>query len=308
MRKALVETLLSLAKQDPRVVLLTGDLGYTVIEPFQEQYPDRFYNIGVAEQNMVGIATGLAEAGYIPFVYSIVTFATLRPYEFIRNGPILHNLPVRIVGVGGGLEYGPAGPTHHGLEDVAVFRHYPNMEIYTPADAKQLRSTLSQCWDRPGPAYYRVGKFENFEVPGLDGKFELGKINTVTEGSDVLLLSMGSISTETVDTAIKLTEMGINAQVSIVSQINPLPIDALLNELKKFSLVCTVEGHLVTGGLGSAVAEVLSESSLACVLKRFGIQDMGTESTGGYGYMINRSGLDSDSLCKQIHSWLSQHK
>ena len=308
MRKALVETLISLAKQDPRIVLLTGDLGYTVIEPFQEQYPDRFYNIGVAEQNMVGIATGLAEAGYIPFVYSIVTFATLRPYEFIRNGPILHNLPVRIVGVGGGVEYGPAGPTHHGLEDVAVFRHYPNMEIFTPADARQLRSTLSQCWDRPGPAYYRVGKFENLEVPGLDGNFELGKLNTVTRGSDVLLLSMGSISTETVDAAIKLTREGINAQVSVVSQINPFPIEALRNELKKFSLVCTIEGHLVTGGLGSAVAEILSESSLSCTLKRFGIQDMGTERTGGYEYLIHRSGLDSDSLCKQIHSWLSQYK
>ncbi len=308
MRKALVEELLSLARKDPRIVLLTGDLGYTVIEPFQEQFPDRYYNVGVAEQNMVGIATGLAEAGYIPFIYSIVTFATLRPYEFIRNGPVLHNLPIRIVGVGGGVEYGPAGPTHHGLEDVAVFRHYPNMDIFTPADAKQLRTTLSRCWDRPGPAYYRVGKFEDLEVPGLNGNFEEGKIDTVAQGSDVLLLSMGSISTETFAAATKLKAMGVNAQVSIVSQINPLPVDALLNELKKFQLVCTVEGHFVTGGLGSAVAETISESSLSCTLKRYGLEDMGTETTGGYGYLIKRAGLDSDSLCNQIHSWLSQYK
>lgn len=308
MRKALVEELLSLASKDPRIVLLTGDLGYTVIEPFQEQFPDRYYNVGVAEQNMVGIATGLAEAGYIPFIYSIVTFATLRPYEFIRNGPVLHNLPIRIVGVGGGVEYGPAGPTHHGLEDVAVFRHYPNMDIFTPADAKQLRKTLNQCWNRPGPAYYRVGKFEDLEVPGLNGNFEFGKIDTVVQGSDVLLLSMGSISTETVAAATKLKAKSIDAQVSIVSQINPLPVEALLEQLKKFSSVCTVEGHFMTGGLGSAVAETISESSISCRLKRFGLQDMGTEATGGYGYLIKRAGLDSQSLCDQIYSWLNQHK
>src|SRR3954468_1576453 len=120
MRGAFATTLTELAARDRRIVLLTGDLGYMALEPFAEQHPDRFFNVGVAEQNMVGLATGLAEAGFVPFVYSIVTFATLRPYEFIRNGPVLHGLPVRVVGVGGGFEYGHAGPTHHGLEDVGV--------------------------------------------------------------------------------------------------------------------------------------------------------------------------------------------
>ena len=306
MRKALVDGLIHLAKQDPRIVLLTGDLGYTVIEPFQQHFPDRFYNVGVAEQNMVGLATGLAEAGYIPFVYSIVTFATLRPYEFIRNGPILHNLPVRIVGVGGGVEYGPAGPTHHGLEDVAVFRHYPNMDIFAPADAEQLKSILNQCWDRPGPAYYRIGKFENLQVPGLDGQYEFDTINTVVKGSDVLLLSMGSISTEVVSAATSLQALGVSAQVAIVSQINPLPKQALLDSLRGFSCVCTIEGHLVTGGLGSAIAELIAESSVACKFKRYGIQELGTETTGGYNYLINRAGLDANSLCEQIHPWVQQ--
>src|SRR3972149_3095847 len=111
MRIAFTKTLAELAEQDPRILLLTGDLGYMALEPFSERFPDRFFNVGVAEQNMVGLATGLAEAGFIPFLYSIVTFASLRPYEFIRNGPILHRLPVRIAGVGGGFEYGHNGPT-----------------------------------------------------------------------------------------------------------------------------------------------------------------------------------------------------
>src|SRR5580658_5156121 len=119
MRKMFVETLVNLAEQDERVMLLTGDLGFGVVEPFMSKFPKRFINVGVAEQNMVGVATGLAESGFIPFVYSIVTFATLRPYEFIRNGPILHQFPVRIVGVGGGMEYGHNGASHYGLEDIA---------------------------------------------------------------------------------------------------------------------------------------------------------------------------------------------
>src|SRR5688500_14281558 len=142
MRNAFLEELLDLADEDPSVVLLTGDLGFMVLEPFAERFPDRFYNVGVAEQNMVGVATGLAEAGYRPFVYSIATFATLRPYEFIRNGPALHNLPVRVVGVGGGFDYAHNGVTHHALEDLAVMRTQPRMTVIAPADAGQARCAL----------------------------------------------------------------------------------------------------------------------------------------------------------------------
>src|SRR6516165_4613432 len=125
MRGSFVQTLTELAARDPRILLLTGDLGYMALEPFADKYPQRFFNVGVAEQNMVGLATGLAEAGFIPFVYSIVPFAALRPYEFIRNGPIQHQLPVRIVGVGAGREYGSNGLSHYGLEDIAVMRTQP---------------------------------------------------------------------------------------------------------------------------------------------------------------------------------------
>src|SRR3974390_2091985 len=133
MRVTFVQTLADLACSDPRIVLLTGDVGFMVLESFVARDPDGFFNVGVAEQNMIGLATGLAEAGLMPFVYSIVPFAVLRPYEFIRNGPVQHRLPVRIVGVGGGLEYGINGLSHYGLEDIAVTRVQPGLTVIAPA-------------------------------------------------------------------------------------------------------------------------------------------------------------------------------
>src|ERR1700738_2244053 len=166
-----------------------------VWEPFASLFPERFFNMGVAEQNMVGVATGLADAGFVPFVYSIATFATLRPYEFIRNGPIFQRLPVRIVGMGGGFDYGPAGPSHHALEDIGVLRVQPGITILAPADSSQATTILQKTWDLPGPVYYRLCKNAS-TVPGLEGRFELGRVQVVREGDDLLLVTMGSIATE----------------------------------------------------------------------------------------------------------------
>ena len=160
---------------DSRVMLLTGDLGFMVLEPFAERFPDRFVNVGVAEQGMIGFATGLAEAGLIPFAYSIGTFASLRPYEFIRNGPLLHSLPVRIVGVGSGLDYGHNGVTHYALEDVAVMRAQPDMTIVAPADPQQVSTAMHASTEIAGPIYFRIGKTST-PVPGLEGRFELGRL------------------------------------------------------------------------------------------------------------------------------------
>ena len=175
MRGAFAQTLVQLAEEDERVLLLTGDLGYMVLEPFAQRFPDRFFNVGVAEQNMVGLASGLAEAGFIPFLYSIAPFAVLRPYEFIRNGPVMHGFQVRIAGVGGGFEYGHNGLTHFGLEDVGVLRILPGMTVVAPADHAQARNALRSTWNMPGPVYYRLGKDDSVTVGGLDGRFELGR-------------------------------------------------------------------------------------------------------------------------------------
>lgn len=155
-RRAVVQTVISLASRDDRILLLTGDLGFMVLEPFAARFPERFFNLGVAEQNMVGVATGLAEAGFVPFVYSIATFLTMRAYEFIRNGPILQRLPVRLLGVGGGFEYGPAGPTHHALEDLAIMRTQPELMVIAPSDSTQAQSALEETWNVPGPVYFRL--------------------------------------------------------------------------------------------------------------------------------------------------------
>src|ERR1700739_916905 len=142
MRRELVDALVKLADEDERIVLLTGDLGFAALEPFMERFPDRFFNAGVAEQNMVGMATGLAEAGFTPYVYSISTFASMRPYEFIRNGPILHGLPVRVVGIGEGVDYGHHGMTHYALEDVAMMRAQPGLTLVVPGASEQVGAIL----------------------------------------------------------------------------------------------------------------------------------------------------------------------
>src|SRR5204862_7542550 len=142
-----------------------------------------------------------AWSGYVPFVYSIVTFATLRPYEFIRNGPLWHRLPVRIVGVGGGFEYGPQGLSHHGLEDVGVMRVQPGMTVVAPADHRQMATALRATWDLPGPVYYRIGKDDRTTVPGLDGRFALGRAERLGDGPDVALVAAGAAATEAVAAA-----------------------------------------------------------------------------------------------------------
>ncbi|MEP6955789.1 MAG: 1-deoxy-D-xylulose-5-phosphate synthase, partial [Chthoniobacterales bacterium] len=158
MRKAFVSTLIELAEQDNRVILLTADLGFMALEPFAERFPKRFINVGVAEQNMIGLATGLAEAGLLPFAYSIAPFAVFRPFEFIRNGPIQHRLPVRLVGMGGGVAYGLNGLSHFALEDVGLMRSQPAMRVVVPADHEQARACIRATWEEEGPIYYRLEK------------------------------------------------------------------------------------------------------------------------------------------------------
>ena len=268
MRKAFVHTLAQLAENDPRILLLTGDLGFMALEPFADAHPTRFFNVGVAEQNMIGLATGLAEGGAIPFVYSIVTFALLRPYEFIRNGPIQHRLPVRIVGVGGGFEYGSAGASHHGLEDIAVARAQPELTVIAPADHQQARTALLATWDLPGPVYYRLGKDDVTTVPELNGHFELGRAQMLRRGTDLVILTMGSVAVEAARAADLLAARGISATVMVLASINPAPSDDVVDALADAHVALTVEAHYRNGGLGSLVSEIVAERALPCRVVR----------------------------------------
>jgi transketolase len=290
-RGAFIRALAELAQTDDRILLITGDLGYLAIEPFSEKFPGRFFNAGVAEQNLIGVATGLADAGYLPFAYSIVTFATLRPYEFIRNGPILHHLPVRIVGIGGGFEYSHNGASHYGLEDVGVMRTQPGITIVAPADHEQTRSALLATWSLPGPVYYRLGKDDRTTVPGLEGAFELGKVATVYDGADLAIVATGAISVEAVAAAELLAQRGIHAAVFVVSSFNPSPDEDLAQALRRFPLALTVEAHYVVGGLGSFVAEVVAERQIRCRVVRCGVRCTPDGTTGSQDYLYRVHGI-----------------
>jgi transketolase len=305
MRRAFVRALSDLAGADDRVVLLTGDLGFTVVEPFAEQFPSRFVNVGVAEQNMVGIATGMAEAGFIPFVYSIATFATLRAYEFVRNGPALHGLPVRIVGVGGGFEYGPAGPTHHALEDLATMRVLPGMTVIAPADHRQAVSVLRATWQIPGPVYYRLGKDEDATIPGLDGAFELGRVEVVRDGTDAVIVTTGAIARVAVCAAEELAISGISCAVVVVATLSPAPVDDLIHRLRAFPIVATVEAHYRTGGLGSLVSEAIAEHGVPARVIRFGVSADGHGRTGSEEYLNRSQGLSADLISARLRSALA---
>ena len=296
MRSAFVKALTSLAESDPRILLLTGDLGYMALEPFADKFPKRFFNVGVAEQNMVGLATGLAESGFIPFVYSIVPFVTLRPYEFIRNGPIQHKLPVRIVGVGGGFAYGTNGLSHYGLEDVGVMRIQPGMTVIAPADHEQTATALLASWNLPGPIYYRLGKDDKTVVPGLNGRFEVGKVQRIGNGSKVALVVMGTLAHEAVVAAEILTSKGVPSSVLVVACLNPPPEAELAERLNNFPLVLSVEAHYRVGGLGSLVAEVIAENGLHCRLVRCGVRSTPEGLSGSQNYLHHANGLSAEAL------------
>jgi transketolase len=295
-RRAFIAQLVELAARDERIVLITGDLGFTVLEPFQERFPARFVNAGVAEQNMVGMATGLAEDGFLPFVYSIVTFATLRPYEFIRNGAVMHSLPVRIVGVGGGLEYSHEGATHYGLEDVGLLRLQPGLRVVVPADGEQAATALAGTWDLPGPVYYRLGKSDALRIPGLHGAFEPGRVNVLQPGEDVLMLAMGPVAADVLTAADLLQEQGVRATVAIVPELNPGPDDDLAELLSAHRVTLTAEGHYVVGGLGSHVADLMADRGIATTLVRCGVRGLPDGSSGGPAYFAARHGLSATAM------------
>ena len=300
MRQSFIKCLIQLAISDERIVLLTGDLGYSVLESFRDRFPNRFFNVGVAEQNMVGVATGLAEAGLLPFVYSIATFASLRAYEFIRNGPILHRLPVRIVGTGGGFEYGHCGLTHHGLEDVGVMRIQKGITVVVPADRQQAETALRSTWNLSGPIYYRVGKDENTIVPCLDGRFELGRAHTICEGKDILFVVMGSIASDVVCSVTTLKDRGVNCKVMVVAGMNPSPIDDLLVALRRYRLVISVETHYSVGGLGSLLAEIIADNGIGCRLIRCGVDSIPDGISGSQAYFHAKLGLSPAHLIETV--------
>ena len=292
MRRAFVRALAQIAAEDERVLLLTNDLGYMALEEFRDRFPTRFLNCGVAEQNMVGLATGLAEAGYIPFAYSIATFAALRAFEFIRNGPVLHRLPVRIVGMGMGFEYGHAGPTHHAVEDVAALRTLPGLSIVIPADPAQTETALRETWNAAGPVYYSLGKDDRTSVPGLNGRFAVDRVQIIREGSDIALVAMGSIAAEVAIASGDLAAQGIEACVVVVSGFNPDPADDLARVLASHAHVISVEAQSISGGLAAMIATTLASRGFACRLWPLAVRTSPDGTSGSQQDRWKKHGLD----------------
>ncbi len=296
MRKAFIDSITQLAAADERVILLTGDLGYMVMEPFRAKFPERFINVGVAEQNMIGLATGLAEAGFLPYAYSIATFASLRPFEFIRNGPVLHHLPVRIVGMGMGFEYGHGGPSHYALEDIGALRTLPGLTVVIPADSPQTTTALTTTAQLPGPIYYSLGKDDRTLVPGLDGRFELGRVQVVRGGADIAIVAMGSIAPEAVAAAVDLAGHDIQATVIVVSSFNPDPEDDLVRILGKFRHVISLEAQTISGGLAACVASQIACHGLSCRLHALAVKVPQDGTTGSPADRWRKYGLDRMSI------------
>jgi transketolase len=296
MRKAFTEALVEVGERDDSVALLTGDLGFSVLEPFAERFPSRFFNAGVAERNMVGLATGMAANGMRPYAYSIATFASMCAYEFLRNGGVLHDLPVRLVGVGGGVDYGHNGPTHYAMEDVAMMRAQPGLAVVAPADPEQAKSATFATAGLSGPLYLRLGKSET-PVAGLDGRFELGRTSMIGSGRDVAIVTYGGIAVEAVRAAELLAEQGVDATVAVAACLSPPPLDDLAALLDGVNLAIGLESHYSEGGVGSLLCELVAERGIECRVLRLGFHEM-PGPPGSAEFLLQRHGLDAEGVAR----------
>jgi len=305
MRTAFIETLFELAQENPRIMLVVGDLGFGVVTSFMERLPHQFVNAGVAEQNMTGIAVGMALSGKIAFTYSIANFPILRCLEQIRNDVCYHRANVRIVSVGGGMAYGSLGPSHHATEDIAVMRALPEMIVVAPGDPIETRLAVLALVKHDGPAYLRLGRAAEPPVHESAPPFELGRAITVRQGNDVALISTGGMLREAVDAADVLAGEGVHARVVSMHTVKPLDHKAVLSAARETSAVFTIEEHSIVGGLGSAVAEFLMDAGQRPhYFKRIGLNDTFSSIVGDQLYLRSCYGLDAAGIVSTIRGVL----
>lgn len=311
MRTAFIKTLMDLARADERIFLVVGDLGYSVVEPFAREFPDRFINVGVAEQNMIGIATGVTLCGKIAFTYSITNFSTFRCLEQIRNDVCFHNADVKIIATGGGLVYGFLEMTHHGIQNLAIMRALPNMTIIAPGDPVESALATRAMLDWQGPCYMQLTKAGDPVIHQTTPHFQIGKAITARDGNDITLIAIGGILYYTVQAAERLAQEGIKARVLSMHTLKPLDIPAVLTAARETGAIMTIEEHSVVGALGSAVAEVLAESEASHTLfKRLGIDDSFCSQVGNQEYLQKLYSLTVEDIVEQAvalyHSKVSQ--
>jgi transketolase len=302
MRNEFIKKLIELAKIDQRIVLLTADLGFSVVEEFAKNFPDRFYNVGVSEQNMVGLATGLAKDGFIPFVYSIAPFVLLRPFEFVRNGPVFHRLPVRFVGIGCGFEYGTLGSTHHLLEDIALVRSQPGFMYVAPSNDAQTPQALEKTYQATGPIFYRIGKGST-KILEQQKEFNPQQLQIVQSGEKVVLFSLGAICAEAEIAVKNLLQKNIKITFAAIPTFEKPVLDEIKNLLQKHDLVITLESHYSNGGIGSMIAEIIAENGINCRLKKMAVKKLSDGIYGSEKFLYQKNNLDSESVEENIFNY-----
>src|ERR1043166_883266 len=307
MRNTFLNTLFELAKQDSRIVFITGDLGFSVVEPFMNELPNQFVNAGVAEQNMTARAAGMALSGKIVFTYSIANFPTLRCLEHIRNDICYHDVNVNVVSVGGGFAYGSMGATHHATEDLGVMRMLPNIVVVAPGDPVETAAATQAIIDDPRPCYLRLGKAGEPVVHQGAIDFQLGRAIQIGSGTDVTLISTGGMLQTTVRAAERLARGGIQARVLSMHTLKPLDNEAVLTAARETNAIVTIEEHSIIGGLGGAVAELLAETDEVRVpFKRLGIPSHFSPRVGTQEYLLHENGLDVDSIVENVTAVLER--
>lgn len=305
MRAAFVKELTRLAEEDPRIFFITGDLGFGVLEDFAQRFPDQFLNAGVAEQNMTGLAAGLAASGRIVFTYSIANFPTIRALEQVRNDICYHALPVRIVAVGGGLSYGPLGYSHHAVEDLAIMRALPGMTVVAPGDPIEAAAATRAVVDLPGPAYLRLGKSGEPAVHAGPVDFTIGKGISVREGTDATIVTTGGMLHVASSAADQLAESGVNIRLLSMHTLKPLDTTAILDAARSTGGIVTVEEHAAVGGLFSAVAESLATEHIATRVARVALPDEIVREVGSQEYLRSIHGLTQLEIANAVIRVLS---
>jgi len=281
-------------------MLLTGDLGFSVLEKFQEQFPDRFLNVGVAEANMIGVASGLALCGIKPYVYSIVPFATMRCFEQIRNDICYQNVDVKIVGIGSGIGYGYLGPTHHSREDIAIMRALPNMAVVCPGDPIETELIVNESLLFNRPLYMRLGKGNEPMIHKDKPKLKIGKGLLVKDGRDITLISTGNMLNNALISANQLLKKGLRTRLISMHTVKPLDEDIVLRAAEETKAIFTIEEHSTIGGLGSAVAEVLAENGSRILFKKIGLCDAFEKIVGSHEYLCKINNLSPDAITNFI--------
>ncbi len=289
MRKTFITTLIDLAHQDKDIVLITPDMGFSVLEPFFEAFPERSFNAGIAEQNAVSMAGGLALMGKKPYVYTIIPFLVERAFEQVRLDVAYMNTNVKLVGIGAGFTYGAAGATHHAIEDISLMRSLPNMTVCCPGDNKEAEQIIRQTAQTTKPTYIRIGRhnrgiFDNNQI-------EIGKASIIEKGEDIAVIATSNMLPDAAYYCKQLKQQGRKPYLISMHTIKPLDKETLLELIQKGVEIHTMEEHSIIGGLGSAVAEVIAESGKGIKFKRIGVPDAFSHYIGSQKYIKKQFGL-----------------